>query len=101
MTQAVHLADNCDAAKEKYCYMPTSKRKFREEWIAEHTLYLDETGRVYTDVLLHGEPAIMDAMTGSLYRDGKCLSSSRLHLRILTENREEATEVLRKMVRLK
>jgi hypothetical protein len=97
----VHLADNCNASKEKYCYTPTSHRTFREAWLASHELFIDEKGRVYTDVLLNGEPAIMDAMTGSLYRDGKCLSSSRLQLGNLTENREEAEKVLREMRNVK
>ena len=97
----VHLAENCYAARERDCYTPTSQRTFREAWISEHTLYLDEKGRVYTDVLLDEEPLIMDAMTGSLYRGGQCLSSSRLQLGELTENREEAEKVLREMRNVK
>ena len=95
MTQAVNVAENCYAARERDCYTPTGQRASREAWISEHTLYLDENGRVYTDVLLDGEPLIMDARTGSLYRDGQCLSSSRLRLGELTENHELACQILK------
>ena len=97
----VRVAENCYAARERDCYTPTSQRTFREAWLASHELFIDENGRVYTDVLLDEEPLIMDAMTGSLYRDGQCLSSSRLQLGNLTENREEAEKVLREMRNVK
>lgn len=95
MSQAVHLADNCDAAKQKYCYVPTMQKSLRDAWLSSHELFLDEIGRVYTPVSLHGNPVIMDAMTGSLYRDGQCLSSSRLQLGKLTKNQEKACQILK------
>lgn len=95
MSKAVGLADNCNAAKEKYCYVPTMQKSFRDAWLSSHELFLDEIGRVYTKVTLHGETLIMDARTGSLYRDGQCLSSSKLQLGELTENHELACQILK------
>lgn len=92
---SVRLADNCNAAKERYCYMPTSKRTFREEWIASHELYLDESGRVYTPVLLINQELMMDAITGQLYKNGVCLSSSRLKLENVVRDQDAGAEKLR------
>lgn len=95
MTPEIHLAENCDAAKEKYCYVPTTQKYLRDAWLSSHKLFIDECGRVYTDVLLNGKPLIMDAKTGSLYRDGQCLSSSRLKLGKLIKNYEKACQILK------
>lgn len=75
--------------------MPSSLKKFREEWIRRHELYLDSGGRVYTPVQLGGETLIMDATTGQLYRDGACLTSSRLTLGELRRDQEGAAKKLR------
>ena len=61
-------------AETKHCYVPTGKLKARREWCERHNLYLDDQNRVFALVDTPRGQHYMDAITGSMYRDGRCLS---------------------------
>ena len=79
-----------DCAKTSQCFSTVSKPRAKREWIAEHELYLSTTERVF---IRSGE-TYMDAVTGTLYADGRCLTSDRLTLGTLTKDQAAAAEVL-------
>lgn len=65
-------------ADEKYCFGINWAVDSKRKWIAEHDLFTASDERIYTLVDTITRVYFMDAITGSLYEFGKCMTSQEL-----------------------
>jgi hypothetical protein len=89
----IKVCKEADCAYENECFVPGGKLEQRKKWIHSHDLFLDDTGRVFALVDTETRVFFMDAMTGSLYEFGNCLTGS-LEIKNLRRNKEKATDIL-------
>ena len=88
----VRMTGDADCAMDAHCFPIHGKRK-KLEWIDKHDLFVCDD-RVYTLVSTKSEVFFMDAITGSLYQFGECLTSTVLKTRKLIRNRDLAITIL-------
>ena len=84
------LSDEGDCATSSECWMPNAKRAAKFAWLEWRQLYTSETNRVF----FKRGVTYVDAITGSLYRDGLCLTSSRLKLGEIKRNQKGGAAIL-------
>jgi hypothetical protein len=84
------LSDEGDCATSSECWMPTAQKAAKEAWLEWRQLYTSDTNRVFFKRGI----TYVDAITGTLYRDGRCLSSDTLELGDVKRNQKGATEIL-------
>jgi hypothetical protein len=70
------LSNDGDCAAASECWAPTSKPLSKIAWLEWRELYTSDRGRV----LFKRGTTYVDAITGTMYRDGRCLSSNTLEL---------------------
>ena len=70
--------------------MPSAKTLAKEAWLEWRQLYTSDTNRVF----FKRGVTYVDAITGSLYRDGRCLTSSRLKLGDIKRDQKGAAAIL-------
>jgi hypothetical protein len=63
-------------APDKACYPLHAKGKARREWIEQHELYLADNGRVFALIDSNLGQVLMDCITGSIYKHGRCLTGN-------------------------
>ncbi|MCR4297522.1 MAG: hypothetical protein NUV75_02030 [Gallionella sp.] len=85
------ISDHGSYAIARECFNAGATRASKAKWIKEHKLCVSSNGRVFCD---HQPNFYMDAITGSLYKDGKCLGSSNLFLTGITEDHKRAVSIL-------
>lgn len=94
----VTVSDFADCAVERNCFSVTAKNNKKMEWIDTHNPMVDENGRVFINVVASKKgvltECIMDAVTGSLYKDGVCLSNPFMRLGKLKQDKAAATKFL-------
>jgi len=92
----ITLSDDAMCAHHKECYAPLHPVKaVRDRWIAEHDLFVTSDNRVFTLVDTQFEVFFMDAITGTLFQFGECLTSQMIKRKDFTRNRERAIELLK------
>ena len=79
-----------DCAMANQCWMPMSKKDLKQKWLDNNELYTSSNGRIYVKSGI----TYMDAVTGTLYRNGRCLSSDVLTTGELARDQEGASEIL-------
>ena len=84
------LSDEGDCATSSECWMPSAKKLAKEAWLEWRQLYTSDTNRVF----FKRGVTYVDAITGSLYRDGRCLTSSKLKLGDIKRNQKGAAAIL-------
>ena len=58
----------------------------QNKWLDAHDVFMSE-GRVYSDIVIHDRPFIMDAITGTLFfSSGRCMSTQDLNVNIKDRN---------------
>jgi hypothetical protein len=85
------ISDHGSYAIARECFHTSGKKEAKLKWINERKLCVSDSGRVFCD---HKPNFYMDAITGSLYKNGKCLGSPNLTVSGLTENQGRATSIL-------
>ena len=91
----ITMSDNYRCAAEKSCFSPNSQRHTKTAWAKSHLLSVDRYGTVYARVFNDDEELFdMDCITGSLYQDGKCLSSDSLKAVGIHHDQQLGIEIL-------
>ena len=84
------LSDEGDCASSRECFISVGKKSSKQAWCDERELYLSSNGRVYVGSGI----TFIDAVTGTMFRDGRCLSSDYVTMGNVVRNQKGATAVL-------
>ena len=84
------LSDEGDCATSSECWMPSAKTLAKEAWLEWRQLYTSDKNRVF----FKRGTTYVDAITGTLYRDGRCITSDTLELGDVKRDQKGATEIL-------
>ena len=84
------LSDEGNCASSSECWPPTAQRSAKLKWLDERSLYVSDKHRVF----FKRGTTFCDAITGTLYRDGRCLSSDTLELGDVKRDQKGAIEIL-------
>ena len=87
---SVQLSNEGTCATSSECWMPTAKQSAKSAWLEWRELYTSDKNRV----LFKRGTTYVDAITGTMYRDGRCLSSDTLELGDVKRDQKGATEIL-------
>jgi len=90
----IKLSIHAKCAVASECYSAVMPKASRKEWIGQRDLHVDGDGRVFVMLGLPKHKAFMDAITGSLYKNGGCLTSDALKLRKPKRNQLRASQIL-------
>lgn len=72
----IQKAADAECAVSKECFTAVSSDDIKRKWVQEHDLFIAD-GRVFAAVDTDTHMYFMDAITGSLYNFGECLTSPR------------------------
>jgi len=86
----VVLSNEGDCATSSECWVPGAKKPAKLAWLEWRQLYTSNKNRV----LFKRGTTYVDAITGTMYRDGRCLSSDTLELGDVKRDQKGATEIL-------
>ena len=89
----IKLAAGLILAAESECFTPTLSAESKEKWIKEHDLFVTG-GRAFALVDTATYVYFMDAVTGTLYQFGECLTSTELKYRDFTRDNDKAAKIL-------
>ena len=89
----IKLAAGLNVASHAECFSPSSKIETKEEWLKDHDLFMSNH-RAFALVDTASEVYFMDAVTGTLYQLGECMSSSELKFNKFKRDKERATSFL-------
>ena len=84
------LSDEGNCATSSECWPPTAQKAAKLKWLDGRNLYVSDKNRVFFKRGI----TYCDAITGTLYRDGRCLSSDTLELGNVKRDQKGATEIL-------
>ncbi len=90
----IRLSADANCAAERYCFPQGSPREKRQQWIDAHDLFVDDNRRPFALVDTASQVYFMDAVTGSLYQFGTCLTTYQLTNKRLVRDKARATELL-------
>lgn len=90
----IRLASGAQCADERETFNPVSKKSTKEDWIASHDLFVSDTGDVFALVDTLYRVFFMDAITGSIYEFGNCLTSPTLKVSGLRRDKTKAGAIL-------
>ena len=90
----IKISREAKCAQGKFCFPLNSKIEAKQKWVDEHDLFTDADGKVFTLVDTIEKIYFMDAITGSLYQFGNCLTSSTLKAESLKRNQAAAGTIL-------
>lgn len=88
----IEKASGADCASAKECFSSLVSAVTKRKWIDDHDLFISD-GRVFAVVDTQTRVFFMDAITGSLYNLGECLTSSTGRTGFLRD-KEKATAIL-------
>ena len=86
----VQLSSEGTCATSKECWMPSAKKAAKSAWLEGRELYTSDKNRV----LFKRGTTYVDAITGTMYRDGRCLSSDTLELGNVNRDQKGAAAIL-------
>jgi len=84
------ISDEGTCASSSECWPPTAQNAAKMAWLSSRQLYTSNKNRVFFKRGI----TYVDAITGTMYRDGRCLSSDTLELGDVKRNQKGATEIL-------
>ena len=87
---SVQLGNEGTCAASSECWMPSAKKIAKMAWLEWRELYTSDKNRV----LYKRGTTYVDAITGTLYRDGRCLSSYTLELGEVKRDQKGAAAIL-------
>jgi hypothetical protein len=91
----IKLYAEADCAQATCCFPVDQGVARKQAWIEEHDLFVDsDGGRVLALVDTEDRVFFMDAVTGSLYQWGRCMTSDSLTLRGPVRDKELARSKL-------
>lgn len=90
----ISIAQTADCAAERYCFALSANNDTKAKWIDEHDLFTANDGRIYTLVDTTKRVYFMDAITGTLFQFGECVTSQRLNPRKFVRDNEKAAAIL-------
>jgi hypothetical protein len=92
------LSELAPCAGAGFCFPVGGKKLAKDTWIRNADLSISQDGRVFTKATdRNGRRYTMDAVTGTLYLDGGCMTSDRLMVRGLVKDTDRAVAVLMAM----
>lgn len=89
----IKLAAGLILASESECFTPTLSAESKKKWIKEHDLFVTG-GRAFALVDTANYVYFMDAVTGTLYQFGECLTSTDLKYRDFIRDNNRAERIL-------
>lgn len=89
----VKLSDEALCARSDYCFPSHTHKAGKIAFIEEHDLYMHK-GKVFARVLVDEKEYFMNAVTGSLYAAGKCLTSDLLKVGLMKKDDSAVYEYL-------
>lgn len=92
--ERIKISREAKCAQEKFCFPAHGKKESKQKWIDGHDLFTDSNGRAFALVDSEDRVYFMDAVTGSLYQFGNCLTSDILKSGGMTRNKKAAQEFL-------
>ena len=87
---SVQLSREGTCAISSECWMPSAKKVAKSAWLEWRELYTSDKNRV----LFKRGTTYVDAITGTMYRDGRCLSSDTLELGNVKRDQKGAAAIL-------
>jgi hypothetical protein len=87
------LSNDGDCATASECWAQTSNPLSKIAWLEWRELYTSDRGRV----LFKRGTTYVDAVTGTMYRDGRCLSSNTLELGNVKRDQKGGAAILMEM----
>jgi hypothetical protein len=94
MHDNIILSNDGDCAAASECWArPTSNPLSKIAWLEWRELYTSDSGRV----LFKRGTTYVDAITGTMYRDGRCLSSNALELGNVKRDQKGGAAILMAM----
>jgi hypothetical protein len=93
MHDTVQLSNDGDCAAASECWAQTSNPLSKIAWLEWRELYTSDKGRV----LFKRGTTYVDAVTGTMYRDGRCLSSNELKLGNVKRDQKGGAAILMAM----
>jgi hypothetical protein len=84
------ISDEGTCASSIECFPPTAAKAAKLQWLEDRELYLSKRNRVFFKRGI----TYCDAITGTLYRDERCLTSDTLELGEVKRDQKGATEIL-------
>jgi hypothetical protein len=101
MNRKIKKAMNYMCADATSCFPSWQIKRLKVDWLKDRTLYRGVTNEgniVVTPVVIatdyHETEYLMDSVTGTLYRDGKCKTSDYLKLLDFYEEKDLDKELL-------
>ena len=88
----IKLSESARCAREQFCFR--GNKKARKQWVKDNELFVDGNGTVYASVRNGGQSFLMDCITGSLYQNGACLTSSALFSIGAKKDQENGEKIL-------
>lgn len=92
--ERIKISDEAKCVAAAHCFPLNGMKEMKRKWTEKHDLFLDKVGRVFALVDSADSVYFMDAITGSLYQFGNCLTSDTLKAGSLKRNNKKATELL-------
>lgn len=93
----ISIAQTADCAAEKFCFGLHAVNDTKRKWIDDHDLFVANDDRIYTLVDTVKRVYFMDAITGTLFQFGECLTSQNLNPRKFVRENEKAAAMLMSM----
>lgn len=93
----ISIAQTADCAAEKFCFSLNAGNDTKSKWIADHDLFIANDGRIYTLVDTTKRVYFMDAITGTLFQFGECMTSAKLNPRKFVRDNDKASTILKSM----
>lgn len=90
----ITISETANCANENHCFKIGAKPEVKRAWIDRHELHVNAFGDVFTPVTAFDGAHFMDCITGSLYRNGRCLTSETLRTGLLTQDNKAGAKIL-------
>ena len=90
----IKLSLEAKCSEGKFCFPLNGKTETKKKWIDENDLFTNPDGKVFALVDTLREVYFMDAITGSLYQFGDCLTASKLKIDSLKRDHASASAIL-------
>lgn len=95
----IKISMEADCAKSSCCFPKNGRLEQKQKWIDDNDLFVDASkGRAFALVDTVSRVYFMDAITGSLYQFGNCMTSSILRVQDLHRDKYAAEQFLLRLV---
>jgi hypothetical protein len=93
LIQRIKLSQDAECAQAQYCFPVNAKASAKTMWVENHDLFVCDN-RAFALVDTPKQVYFMDAVTGSLYQFGACVSSDFLTRHRFVRDHAKAAKIL-------